>query len=94
MSLSKTLKGSPLRKGLHDVSSEEGTEVDEERVTIRSLDEKVAVGGKNFSTSSRFSHILYTSGLHTDTNRSRTKTIVGPRSRTTQTPQFLFLDHG
>ena len=51
MSLSKTLKGSPLRKGLHDESSEEGTEVDEERVTIRSLDEKVAVGGKNFSTS-------------------------------------------
>jgi hypothetical protein len=53
MSLSKTqLKGSPLRKGLHDVSSEEGTEVDEgERVTIRSLDEKVAVGGKNFSMS-------------------------------------------
>jgi len=45
------LKGSPLRKGLHDESSEEGTEVDEERVTIRSLDEKVAVGGKNFSTS-------------------------------------------
>jgi hypothetical protein len=54
MSLSKTqLKGSPLRKGLHDEQSEEGTEVEEgERVTIRSLDEKVAVGGKNFSTSS------------------------------------------
>jgi ABC-type glutathione transport system ATPase component len=53
---SKTqLKGSPLRKGLHDADSEDGTEVDdgegEERVTIRSLDEKVAVGGKNFSTS-------------------------------------------
>ena len=55
MSLSKTLKGSPLRKGLHDESSEEGTEVDEERVTIRSLDEKVAVGGKNFSKSSPMS---------------------------------------
>jgi ABC-type transport system involved in cytochrome c biogenesis ATPase subunit len=51
---SKTqLKASPLRKGLHDSSSDDGTEVDEgERVTIRSLDEKVAVGGKNFSTSS------------------------------------------
>lgn len=48
------LKGSPLRRGLHDSSSEDGTEVDEgeaeERVTIRSLNEKVAVGGKNFST--------------------------------------------
>lgn len=56
LSLGKTqLKGSPLRKGLHDSPSEDGTEVDEgeveERVTIRSLDEKVAVGGKNFSTS-------------------------------------------
>jgi hypothetical protein len=60
MSLTKTLKGSPLRKGLHDVSSEEGTEVDEERVTIRSLDEKVAVGGKNFSTSSPvFTYTVY-----------------------------------
>lgn len=40
-----------MRKGLHDDSSDEGIEVDEgERVTIRSLDEKVAVGGKNFST--------------------------------------------
>jgi hypothetical protein len=51
------LKGSPLRKGLHDASDDDslsGTAVDEseERVTIRSLDEKVAVGGKNFSTSS------------------------------------------
>jgi len=61
MSLSKTqLKGSPLRKGLHDESSEEGTEVDEERVTIRSLDEKVAVGGKNFSTSASILLMPYT----------------------------------
>jgi len=54
---SKTqLKGSPLRRGLHDsLSDDDSTEVDEgeteERVTIRSLDEKVAVGGKNFSES-------------------------------------------
>jgi hypothetical protein len=44
------LKGSPLRPSASDDGS---TEVDpeesEERVTIRSLDEKVAVGGKNFS---------------------------------------------
>jgi ABC-type bacteriocin/lantibiotic exporter with double-glycine peptidase domain len=54
------LKGSPLRKGLHDVTDDESMrsgsvsgsalEEGEERVTIRSLDEKVAVGGKNFST--------------------------------------------
>jgi hypothetical protein len=78
MSLSKTLKGSPLRKGLHDESSEEGTEVDEERVTIRSLDEKVAVGGKNFSKSFTVSIIsLHSRGLHTDPTRSRSETIVG-----------------
>lgn len=47
----KDLKG---LKGLGEpeveVGSEDGSSaVDEERVTIRSLDEKIAVGGKNFS---------------------------------------------
>lgn len=46
------LKGSPLRHGVIDGESEDGSAMDEgERVTIRSLDEKVAVGGKNFSES-------------------------------------------
>jgi hypothetical protein len=58
---SKTqLKGSPLRRGTHDTVSDDGStevasEEGEERVTIRSLEEKVAVGGKNFSESSRLS---------------------------------------
>jgi hypothetical protein len=40
-------------KNLGDEGSDDGsTVIDEERVTIRSLDEKVAVGGKNFSESS------------------------------------------
>lgn len=43
-------------KGLGEPEAEAGSEdgssaVDEERVTIRSLDEKIAVGGKNFSKS-------------------------------------------
>lgn len=44
------LKGSPLRHNV-DADSDAGASVvdDGERVTIRSLDEKVAVGGKNFS---------------------------------------------
>jgi hypothetical protein len=48
---SKTqLKGSPLRHGVTDGESDDVSGVEEgERVTIRSLDEKVAVGGKNFS---------------------------------------------
>lgn len=45
----KVLKG---LEGDVGVGSEDGgSVVDEERVTIRSLDEKVAVGGKNFSES-------------------------------------------
>jgi ABC-type multidrug transport system fused ATPase/permease subunit len=66
---------------LKEVEQEDGDEV-EERVVIRSLDEKVAVGGKNFS----MWYSVQNRGVLTSVSRSRATSIVSTRSRTAQTP--------
>ena len=64
-------------------------EIVEERVVIRSLDEKVAVGGKNFSQSP-----VSLDQVELTKHRSRSKAASRPRSGAAEAPHLQFLDHG
>lgn len=86
-----SLQVEALKSGLEANDEDEEDEGREERVVIRSLDEKVAVGGKNYSPFHDASKLsLYTYNCR----RSGSKTAPRSRSRIAETPLFVLFDHG